>query len=190
MPDASDLPAGLRRLDRSIVLVGLMGVGKTTVGRRLAKRLGLTFRDADREIERSAGRSVADIFNDFGEAAFREGERKVIARLLEAESPMVLALGGGAFIDPDTRALVKDKALSIWLKADIDTLMERVSRRDTRPLLRTENPRGVLEQLRETREPIYREADIEVESAGGSHQATVSRLIEALDRHLAGADRA
>ncbi|MCR9268274.1 MAG: shikimate kinase, partial [Alphaproteobacteria bacterium] len=134
--------------DRSIVLIGLMGVGKTTVGRRLSKALGLKFRDADEEVEKAAGRSVAEIFKDFGEAAFRDGERKVIARLLE-EPPMVLALGGGAFVDPDTRAKVLNQAVSVWLKADVDTLMNRVSRRDTRPLLQDPNPRAVLERLLE-----------------------------------------
>lgn len=163
-----------------------MGVGKTTVGRRLAKALGRPFRDADQEIEHSAGRSVADIFADFGEAAFREGERKVITRLLSEEKPMVLALGGGAFIDAQTRALVKDQAISVWLKADIDTLMGRVSRRNTRPLLKTGNPRAVMERLDAERAPLYDEADIAVDTAGNSHHATVMAILDALDAHLAG----
>ncbi|WP_366917288.1 shikimate kinase [Maricaulis sp.] len=166
-------------MDRTLVLIGLMGVGKTTVGRRLARALGLDFRDADEEVERAAGRSVSEIFDDFGEAAFREGERKVIARLLD-QPPMVLALGGGAFIDPETRAEVKARATSIWLQADIDTLVNRVSRRDTRPLLRGNDPRGVLERLLETRTPAYAEADIHVDASAGSHQATLDAILRAL----------
>lgn len=176
------IPLGMTRkltMDRTLVLIGLMGVGKTTVGRRLARALGLDFRDADEEIERAAGRSVSEIFDDFGEAAFREGERKVIARLLD-QPPMVLALGGGAFIDPETRAEVKARATSIWLQADIDTLVNRVSRRDTRPLLRGNDPRGVLERLLETRTPAYAEADIHVDASAGSHQATLDAILRAL----------
>nr|WP_300544632.1 shikimate kinase [Maricaulis sp.] len=176
------IPLGMTRkltMDRTLVLIGLMGVGKTTVGRRLARALGLDFRDADEEVERAAGRSVSEIFDDFGEAAFREGERKVIARLLD-QPPMVLALGGGAFIDPETRAEVKARATSIWLQADIDTLVNRVSRRDTRPLLRGNDPRGVLERLLETRTPAYAEADIHVDASAGSHQATLDAILRAL----------
>lgn len=172
--------------DRSIVLIGLMGVGKTTVGRRLSKALGLKFRDADEEVERAAGRTVAEIFKDFGEAAFRDGERKVIARLLE-EPPMVLALGGGAFVDPETRAQVLEKATSIWLQADIDTLFNRVSRRDTRPLLHDPDPRGVLERLLESRTPAYAEADIHVDASAGSHQTTLDTILQALQAREAEA---
>jgi shikimate kinase len=172
--------------DRSIVLIGLMGVGKTTVGRRLSKALGLKFRDADEEVEKAAGRSVAEIFKDFGEAAFRDGERKVIARLLE-EPPMVLALGGGAFVDPDTRAKVLDQAVSVWLKADVDTLMNRVSRRDTRPLLQDPDPRAVLERLLEARTPAYAEADIHVDASAGSHQTTLDTILQALQAREAKA---
>ena len=168
------------KTDRPIVLIGLMGVGKTTVGRRLAKALGLGFRDADEEVERAAGRSVSEIFDDFGEAAFRDGERKVIARLLD-EPPMVIALGGGAFVDPDTRAQVKAKGVSVWLQADVDTLTKRVSRRDTRPLLRDSDPRVVLERLLETRTPAYAEADIHVDASAGSHQATLDKIMQALE---------
>lgn len=187
MPDAHTLRSTLSRLDRTLVLVGLMGVGKTTVGRRLARALGLAFKDADREIELSAGRSVSDIFADFGEAAFREGERKVISRLLTEEAPMVLALGGGAFIDPDTRALIQDKAISIWLQADLETLMGRVSKRNTRPLLRTGDARDVMTRLLAERSPIYAEADIAVETSQGTHQASVDTILQALQSHLAGA---
>ena len=172
--------------DRSIVLIGLMGVGKTTVGRRRSKALGLKFRDADEEVERAAGRTVAEIFKDFGEAAFRDGERKVIARLLE-EPPMVLALGGGAFVDPETRAQVLEKATSIWLQADIDTLFNRVSRRDTRPLLHDPDPRGVLERLLESRTPAYAEADIHVDASAGSHQTTLDTILQALQAREAEA---
>ncbi len=166
-------------LDRTIVLIGLMGVGKTTVGRRLAQALDCPFKDADEEIEKAAGRSVSEIFKDFGEAGFREGERKVIARLLE-EPPMVLALGGGAFVDPDTRALVKARACSVWLKADVSTLVQRVGRRDTRPLLRDRDPKIVLSELLEKRTPAYAEADLHVDAAGGSHQSTLARILDAL----------
>ncbi|TGY90240.1 shikimate kinase [Marinicauda algicola] len=186
MPDTVPAPF-VRSLDRTIVLVGLMGVGKTTVGRRLAKRLGLDFKDADREIELSAGRSVSDIFADFGETAFREGERKVIARLLDEGRPMVLALGGGAFIDPQTRALIKQKAISVWLQADLETLMGRVTRRNTRPLLKTGDPRAVMARLLAERAPVYGEADITVDTATGTHQASVGLIVDALERHLAGA---
>jgi shikimate kinase len=153
---------------RTIVLVGLMGAGKTTVGRRLAKLMSRPFKDADHEVERAAGRSVSEIFADFGEAAFREGERKVIARLLEEERPLVLALGGGAFADPETRALVKDRAVSVWLKADLDTLMDRVSRK------------AVMADLMERRAPAYAEADIHVGSDSKSHDATARSILSAL----------
>ncbi|MCW5723423.1 MAG: shikimate kinase [Maricaulaceae bacterium] len=174
-------PASALRSGRTIVLVGLMGAGKSTVGKRLAKALNLPFRDADAEIEKAAGRSVADIFADFGEAAFRDGERKVITRLLDAPEPMVLALGGGAFADPATRALVKDRAVSVWLKADLDTLMARVSRRRTRPLLNTDDPRAVMAELMEKRESAYAEADIHVEAGRGPHDETVTAILAALE---------
>lgn len=176
---ADDVPPSLQ-LDRPIALVGLMGAGKTTVGRRLARTLGLGFVDADEEIEKSAGRSVSDIFSDFGESAFRDGERKVIARLLD-DGPRVIALGGGAFANDTTRALVREKAISVWIKADLDTLMERVSRRDTRPLLQTDDPRSVMAGLMDKREAAYREAAIHVDGADGPHGTTVDRIIEALE---------
>lgn len=166
--------------DRPLVLIGLMGVGKTTVGRRLAAALGRPFKDADEEIEKAAGRSVSEIFADFGEAAFRDGERKVILRLLD-QGPMVLALGGGAFVDDETRTRVKEKACSIWLQADIDTLVSRVSRRDTRPLLRDGDPRDILSRLLAARTPAYSEADLHIHADRGSHQATVNAIIDALD---------
>ncbi|MCR9129469.1 MAG: shikimate kinase [Alphaproteobacteria bacterium] len=167
--------------ERPITLVGLMGVGKTTIGRRLASRLSRPFLDADAEVESAAGRTVAEIFADFGEAAFRDGERKVIARLLDEPKPVVLALGGGAFMDPDTRALIKERAISVWLKADVDTLFERVMRKPgQRPLLETEDPRAVLERLHAERAPVYAQADIVVDSDAASHDTTVQRLIDAL----------
>lgn len=171
------MPEGLA--DRVIVLVGLMGAGKTTIGRRLAHALHLPFFDADEEIEKSAGRSVEDIFADFGEAAFRDGERKVIERLL-AGPRGVLATGGGAFMDPSTRAIIGEKALSIWLHADLDVLMERVSLRNTRPLLRQPNPRQIMQTLIEARYPVYAQADIRVESGVASHNHAVEQIITAL----------
>lgn len=175
-------PTDLKLNEKTLVLVGLMGAGKTTIGRRLAKRLDRPFMDADEEIERSAGRSVSDIFEDFGEAAFREGERKVIARLLEECPPIVLALGGGAFLDDTTRQLVKDKAFSLWLKADLDVLMERVSKRNTRPLLKTENPREVMETLMQARSEFYAQADLTIQTDCHAHDLTVESIMDALDQ--------
>lgn len=176
--------------NRPVVLVGLMGVGKTTIGRRLAKRMDRPFADADHAVEESAGRSVADIFKDFGEEAFRDGERKVIARLLEEPEPLVLALGGGAFINEETRKLIKAQAVSVWLKADLDVLMERVLRKPgQRPLLQTDDPRAVMERLNAERAPIYAEADITVESDEASHDATAARVYGALGDYLASVHR-
>ncbi|MCG8440333.1 MAG: shikimate kinase [Caulobacterales bacterium] len=169
------------RRPRAVTLVGLMGVGKTTIGRRLASALRLPFFDADTEIERAAALTVAEIFERFGETYFREGERRVIARILDG-TPLVLATGGGAFMDPSTRALIKQKALSVWLRADLDVLMRRVSRRDTRPLLRTEDPRAVMRRLMEERYPVYAQADIVVDSLDGPHERTVAIALEALRR--------
>jgi shikimate kinase len=177
-----DRYAPLRR--RTIALVGLMGVGKSSVGRRLANALELPFRDADAEVEAAAGRSVADIFTDLGEAAFREGERRVIARLLELP-PHVLATGGGAFMTPDTRTLIKSKAISVWLKADLDVLARRVARKDSRPLLAGKDPLDVLRAQAEARYPAYAEADLTVETGDAAHHVTVEQLIRALSDHLA-----
>ena len=168
-------------LQQSLVLIGPMGVGKTTIGRRLATALRCVFRDSDEAIETAAGRSVSDIFNDFGEAAFRDGERKIIARLL-SEPPMVLALGGGAFMSAETRALIRQHATSIWLDADLDTLMKRVGRRDTRPLLQTDDPRAVMASLLAKRNPVYAEADIHIDAAGSSHEETVRTILAQLER--------
>lgn len=168
---------------RTIALVGLMGAGKSSIGRRLAHALGMPFKDADEEVERAAARSISDIFEELGEAAFRAGERRVIARLLD-EPPHVLATGGGAFMNPDTRALIKQKAISVWLKADLDLLVKRVARRSDRPLLKDGDPRQVLEALAAERYPIYALADITVESVETAHQATVEAIIEALRARL------
>lgn len=161
---------------RSIVLVGLMGAGKTTVGRRLARRLGLDFVDADAEIEQAAGESVAEIFARHGETAFRTGERRVITRLL-AGPPHVLATGGGAFMDPVTRANIAARGISIWLKADLDVLMKRVAKRGDRPLLANGDPRATMKRLIDERYPVYAEADIAIESIEGPHEAVVETII-------------
>ena len=166
-------------LDRPIVMVGMMGAGKSAIGRRLAQRLGLPFVDADAEIERAAGCTIEEIFDRHGEAAFRDGERRVIARLLDGPVG-VLATGGGAFMDPETRARIRSRAITVWLKADLDTLVERVSRRGHRPLLKNGDPRAILTQLLEARGPVYAEADITVETGNAPAAATVERVIEAL----------
>jgi shikimate kinase len=170
--------------DKTIALVGLMGVGKSSVGRRLATALDLPFRDADTEIETAAGRSIPDIFETYGEAEFRDGERRVIARLLE-EGPMVLATGGGAFINDATRALIAGRALSVWLKADVDILARRVARKDNRPLVRGKDPLKVLTALAEVRYPIYAQADITVELGETPHQDSVVAILRALEAHAA-----
>jgi shikimate kinase len=171
----------LRR--RTIALVGLMGVGKSSVGRRLANALSLPFRDTDTEVEAAAGCSISDIFADLGEEAFRDGERRVIARLLDGP-PHVLATGGGAFMNPQTRALIKSKAVSVWLKADLDVLARRVSRKDTRPLLVGKEPLEVLSAQAQARYPAYAEADIAVETGDAAHHVTVEQVIRALSAHL------
>lgn len=162
-----------------IVLIGMMGVGKSTVGRRLAARLGVHFVDADEEIEKAAGMSVTEIFARYGEPYFRDGERRVIARLMDG-APKVIATGGGAFIQDDTRALILDQATAIWLDADIDILVDRVSRRDGRPLLKDRNPRAVLTELAAVRNPIYALAPIHVKSIAAPHEVTVERIMEQL----------
>ncbi|HZH53806.1 MAG TPA: shikimate kinase [Microvirga sp.] len=165
---------------RSIVLVGLMGAGKSTVGRRLAQKLGLPFRDADNEIEAAAGMSIPDIFAIHGEEHFRDGERRVIARLLQ-EGPMVLATGGGAFMHEETRARIAEHGISVWLRADLDVLMRRVRKRATRPLLQNPDPEGTMRQLMEKRHPIYALADLTVESHEAPHDRVVVEIIHALN---------
>lgn len=171
-------------LDRGVVLVGLMGAGKSSVGRRLAKHLGLPFFDADQEIEKAAGCSIPEIFSRHGEAAFRSGERRVIARLLEGDGH-VLATGGGAFMDPETRAKIAEKGISIWLSADLDVLLERVMRRNNRPLLKQGDPEQILRQLMVERDPVYAQADLIVKTGQGPHEAVVAQIVEALQRYLA-----
>jgi shikimate kinase len=168
---------------RTIALVGLMGVGKSSVGRRLANALELPFRDADTEIEAAAGRSIPDIFADLGEPAFREGERRVIARLLD-QPAHVLATGGGAFMNPETRALIKARAVSVWLKADLEVLARRVGRKDSRPLLKGRDPLAVLRDQAELRYPAYAEADVIVETGDAAHHVTVDQVIRALSAYL------
>jgi shikimate kinase len=173
-------PGGpVARPDRSIVLVGLMGVGKTTIGRRLSTRLGLPFVDADAEIESAAGQTISEIFERFGEAHFRDGERRVIARLIEGP-PKVLATGGGAFVHDETRALILDKAIAVWLDADIATLVERVGRRSNRPLLAGRDAKTVLTELAAVRNPLYAQAQIHVASKPAPHDTTVNAIIAAL----------
>lgn len=174
---------GRRQSTRSIVLVGLMGAGKSAIGRRLATRLGMPFVDADTEIELAAGCSIEDIFEMHGEQAFRDGERRVIARLL-ARPPHVLATGGGAFMDPDTRAVIRARCISIWLRADLDLLVARVSRRGNRPLLADGEPRTILQRLINERYPIYAEADIVVDSVDGPHEQTLQAVLGALDDYV------
>jgi shikimate kinase len=173
-----------KTMSQSIVLVGLMGAGKSCIGRRLAARLGLAFTDADAEIEAAAGCSIQEIFERHGEAAFRDGERRVIARLLRGPR-QVLATGGGAYMDPQTRAEIREHAISVWLRADLDLLHRRTSRRDTRPLLKHGNPLETLDRLMIERHPVYAEADITVVSDDGPPDATVERVFLGIEAFLA-----
>jgi shikimate kinase len=171
------LAAALGR--RSIVLVGMMGAGKSSIGRRLAARLGIPFSDADAEIEQAAGMSVADIFEAHGESSFRSGEARVIARLLEG-GPQVLATGGGSFMNPETRARIHEKGVSVWLKADAEVLLRRVRRRNDRPLLRNDDPAKTLADLLAAREPIYSEANLTVVSRDVPHEIIVEEILTLL----------
>jgi len=169
---------------RSIVLVGMMGVGKSSIGRRLAARLAIPFVDADAEIEKAAGASIADIFARHGEGDFRSGEARVIARLLES-GPQVLATGGGAFMNPDTRAAIHAKGVSVWLSAEFDVLMRRISKRKAdRPLLQTADPAETLRRLLAEREPVYAQADLTVQSREVAHDAVVTEILSALATFL------
>ena len=172
-----------KRLDRPVVLVGLMGVGKSTVGRRLAKRLGLSFVDSDAAIEDASGFPAAEVFERYGERDFRDGERRLVARLVEGEV-RVIATGGGAYIDPTTRKLLNERAITVWLDAPIDILTERTSRRDTRAQLRNGDPKAVLEKLSKERRPSYEEAHIHVKSGDGAHKDVVDAIIQALEDYL------
>ncbi|MEM7638930.1 MAG: shikimate kinase [Pseudomonadota bacterium] len=165
---------------RTVALVGLMGAGKSTVGRRLAERLGRSFYDSDSEIEKAAGLSVADIFSLHGEEEFRRGEHQVLKRLLD-ETPHILATGGGAYLNAETRELMRDKAVTVWLNADLETLWKRVSRRNHRPLLRRPDAKEVLSNLFDERRPIYELADLTVHSVDGPHSKTVTAIIKALE---------
>lgn len=194
-PESSDLgarqdaAAELRRLARGVVphrtvaLVGLMGAGKTTVGRRLAQALALPFVDADEAIVTAAGRSIEEIFTERGECEFRRGERQVIARLL-AGPVHVLATGGGAFINPQTRALMKQQAITIWLRAPLDVLLKRVMKRDHRPLLKEDDPHAVMQRLMDERYPIYAEADLTIDTTNTPHHTAAAAIIAALRQHL------
>jgi len=173
---------------KTIVLVGLMGAGKSSVGRRVANRLGLPFFDADAEIEAAAGCSISDLFARYGEAAFRTGERRVMCRLLSGPRS-VIATGGGAFIDPQTRALIAEQGISVWLRADLDVLTKRVAGRDHRPLLKQGDPRAILTGLMEARHPIYAEADLVVDSLDQPTDITVSAVLKALAALPHGAEK-
>jgi shikimate kinase len=166
-------------IDRPVVLVGMMGVGKTSIGKRLAGRLDVPFADADDEIEKAAGLSITEIFAKFGEEYFRDGERRVIARLIEGE-PKVIATGGGAFVNDDTRALILERATSIWLDADVQVLADRVSRRDHRPLLKGKDPVTILTDLGKVRNPIYAAANLHIRSDSSPHVRTVEDILKAL----------
>jgi shikimate kinase len=168
---------------RCIVLVGMMGAGKTSIGRRLAQALHLAFVDADAEIEKAANLSIPEIFSNYGEAHFREGEKRVMARLL-ASGPAVLATGGGAFMCPETRQRCRENGISIWLKADVSVLLERVRKKGNRPLLNQPDPEGVMRRLLAEREPIYALADLAIASREGPHQALVAEIVGALEAHL------
>ena len=164
---------------KSLILVGLMGAGKSAIGRRVASRLQMKFLDADTEIELAAGQSISDIFAEHGEAYFRDREEKIIERLL-VDGPLILATGGGAFMSEVTRKNIKAHGISVWLRAELDVLMERVGRRDHRPLLRTEDPRAVMQKLIDERYPIYSQSDITVESRDVAHEVIVQEILKAI----------
>lgn len=169
---------------RAVVLVGMMGSGKSSVGRRLATRLGLPFVDADVEIETAAGMTIPEIFAQRGETEFRDGERRVIGRVLATRAPLVLATGGGAFMNAETRERIIELGISIWLKADADVLMRRVRKRSNRPLLQTADPEATMQRMLAEREPVYALADVTVTSRDDPHEVVVEEAIVALDRHL------
>lgn len=179
-------PAALRAAigPRAIVLVGMMGSGKSSVGRRLATRLGLPFVDADTEIETAAGMTIPEIFAQRGESEFRDGERRVISRILTTRAPLVLATGGGAFMNAETRARIADLGISIWLKAEPEVLMRRVRKRSNRPLLQTADPEATLRRMLAEREPVYALSDLTLLSRDDPHDVVVTAALAALDRHL------
>ena len=188
-PDTQDFQVNREALraaigPRAIVLVGMMGSGKSSVGRRLATRLGLPFVDADTEIETAAGMTISEIFAQRGETEFRNGERRVISRILTTRAPLVLATGGGAFMNAETRARIADLGISIWLKAEPEVLMRRVRKRSNRPLLQTADPEGTLRAMLAEREPVYALSDLTLVSRDDPHDVVVAAAIAALDRHL------
>ena len=183
LPDDSNIAAIAARITRPVVLVGLMGVGKSTVGRKLASLLDRDFVDADEAIVAAAQRSIPEIFETFGEAHFRDGERRVIARLMD-EAHGVIATGGGAFVDPATRAAVLERGIAVWIDCDVDTLVERTARRGNRPLLKTGDPREILTRLAAERAPFYGEAPIRVMSENGPHADTARAILKAIDQWL------
>jgi shikimate kinase len=182
-PDDAALIAALG--PRSVVLVGMMGSGKSSIGRRLAARLAMPFVDADTEIEQAAGMTIPEIFEQHGEPYFRAGEARVIARLLD-HGPQVLATGGGAFMNGDTRSVIRQKGVSIWLKAELDVLMKRIKRRNDRPLLKTDDPAATLTALIAERYPVYAQADFTVLSRDVPHEAIVDEIVAALHQRVAG----
>ena len=177
-----------KRLDRPVVLVGLMGVGKSTVGRRLARRLGVPFIDSDAAIEDSVGFSAGELFERYGEEDYRDGERRLVARLIDGQI-RVIATGGGVFVEPRTRALLNERGVTVWLDAPVDILAERTARRDTRPLLKTADPKETLERLAEIERRAYAEAHIHVKSGTGGHSHVDEDIDRALDEHLSGGAR-
>ncbi len=181
--DDSEIARISNMIDRPIVLVGLMGAGKSTVGKRLAAMLGREFVDADDAIEQAAQRSISEIFDEFGEAYFRDGERRVIARLIEDHAG-VIATGGGAFVNAETRALILDSTIAVWIDCEIETLVERTSRRNSRPLLRNGDPKEILSRLSRERAPHYREAHVRVLSEDGPHADTANSIIEGIGAWL------
>lgn len=172
-----------KRLDRPIVLVGLMGVGKSTVGRRLARRLGLPFVDSDSEIEDAVGLPAGEVFERYGEHDYRDGERRLVARLIDGEV-RVIATGGGVFVDPTTRKLLNERAITVWLDAPVDVLAERTARRDTRPLLKNGDPKDTLERLAKIERDAYAQAHVHVKSGYGAHKDVVAAIVHALQEHL------
>ena len=178
-----EIDALARKIERPIVLVGMMGVGKSSIGRRLASLLHMPFVDADEEIETAAQMTISEMFERFGESYFRDGERRVIGRLVDGERK-VIATGGGAFVNSETRQLILDRAIAVWLHTDIDVLVDRVTRKDTRPLLRNGNPREVLLRLHAEREPFYAQAPIHVLSSSGPQSRTVGKVLKGLEQWL------
>lgn len=181
-PETVDLRGALGR--RAVVLIGMMGSGKSSIGRRLASRLGMGFVDADIEIETAAGMSIPEIFAQRGEAEFRDGERRVISRILATQAPLVLATGGGAFMNAETRVRVKELGVSVWLKAEPDVLMRRVRKRSNRPLLQTADPEATLRAMLAQREPVYALADLTIQSRDEPHEVIVGEIVAALERYL------